>query len=177
MPMPPGQIILYFLGMLAIIFASYYVTLLVGRRAQGQVGGKLRNKNINIVDRFSISRDKSFCLVEIAGKIYVVGITNQTMTLLDTLEAAAFSEAAAIQNTEQKNYVFPAAGFAGGITSGLTVKLANFIASKTGGKMRDNVSGGKAGSFSESMKNAREKTSSVRQDEIVTERTNNPEEL
>ena len=149
--MQPGQVIGYFIGIIAIIFAAYYVTYYVGKRASGQSMGRLRNKNINVIDRFSISRDKSFCLVEIAGKVYVVGVTNQSMTLLDTLDAAAFSEAAAMKNPESNFSAAPGSKY----TSAITNKMAEFIAKKTGQTMPEtDVTSEK---FSESMKNAQAK--------------------
>jgi len=126
--MQPGQVIGFFIGLIAIIFAAYYVTYYVGKKASGQSTGMLRNKNINVIDRFAISRDKSFYLIEIAGKVYVVGVSNQTMTLLDTLDAAAFSEAAAVQATEANWQTVPG----GKYTKAITNKLAEFIAKKTG---------------------------------------------
>jgi len=126
--MPPGQVIVFFVGLIAIIFAAYYVTYYIGLKASGQSRGRLRNKNINIVDRFSISKDKSFCLVEISGKVYVIGITNQSMTLIDTLDAAAFSEAAA----EQRDKPLWQAAPGGRFTGPMTRKLAGFMAKRMG---------------------------------------------
>ena len=158
--MEPGQVILYFIGLIAIIFAAYYVTYFISVKASGQSRGRLRNKNINIIDRFSISRDKSFYLVEIAGKVYVVGITNHGMTLIDTLDAAAFSEAAAEQRDKPEWYGMPG----GKITGPLTAKLAAFIAGKTGRTMDpggDNPGGGTgSNSFAETMKAAGKKNQS-----------------
>jgi len=149
--MPPGQVIVFFVGLIAIIFAAYYVTYYIGLKASGQSKGRLRNKNINVIDRFAVSRDKSFYLVEIAGKVYVVGVTNQTMTLLDTLDAAAFPEAAA-EHRDMPQW----RGAAGGrFTGPMTKKLAAFLAGKAGRAPENGERAG--GSFTESMDRAREK--------------------
>jgi len=168
--MEPGQVIVFFIGLIVVIFAAYYVTYYIGMKASGQSRGRLRNKNINLVDRFSISKDKSFCLVEIAGKVYVIGITNQTMTLLDTLDAAAFSEAAAEQREAPRWQV----AYGGKYTGPLTTKLAAFIAKKMGRPIQ--ASGGAdGGAFETSMKTAREKDRSRPVGIVQAERFEDPE--
>jgi len=170
--MGTGQVIGFFVGLIAIIFAAYYVTYFIGKKAQGQNLGRIRNKNINVIDRFAISRDKSFYLVEIAGKVYVVGITNQNITLLDTLDAAAFSKAAAVQKAETKWNTVPG----GKYTAGITRKMADFIAMKMGTTPpSEEVS--RFESFSDSMKAANNKRDSGAQGEEDPEQKDNPEEL
>jgi len=174
--MDSGQIVLYFLGLIAIIFAAYYVTYFIGKRASGQSLGRLRNKNINLIDRFAISKDKSFCLIEISGKVYVVGITNQAMTLLDTLDAAAFSEAAAMQDSGQNSAQRYPDIPGGKYTAAMTKKLADFIAKKTGRTVStDNTD--RFESFSDKMKAASEKHPTEQPAQDEAERRDNPEEL
>jgi len=169
--MEPGQVILFFIGLIVIIFAAYYVTYYVGLKASGRSRGRLRNKNINLIDRFSISKDKSFCLIEIAGKVYVVGITNQSMTLLDTLDAAAFSKAAAERNDKPQWNMMPGGRFSGEMTK----KLAAFMAKKMGRPFDpDDNSGGKA--FADSMKTAHEKNRSGQPDNGQESRADDPED-
>jgi len=71
--------------MVLIIFAAYFMTKFVAARANGTVG---RSRYIRIIDRFSISKDKMFVLIAVGESVYLVGVTNQGMTLLDqkTLE-------------------------------------------------------------------------------------------
>jgi flagellar biogenesis protein FliO len=169
--MEPLQVALSLAGVVLVIIACYYVTYYIGVKASGQSRGRLRNKNINIIDRFAISRDKSFCIVEIAGKIYVIGVTNQSMTLIDTLDAAAFNESAAERRVTQSWHAVPG----GRITRKLTNKLAQFIA-----RMMGRTPGG-AGSpggetFEESMRAAREKDQSGQPDRAQAERNDDPEE-
>jgi len=169
--MEPGQVIMFFIGLIVIIVAAYYVTYYVGLKASGQSRGRLRNKNINMLDRFSISKDKSFCLVEIAGKVYVIGITNQSMTLLDTLDAAAFSEAAAEHRDTTQWSMTPGGRFTGPMTK----KLAAFISRKTG-RPYDSDFNENRGAFSDSMKTAREKTRSGQADSNQEEHKKSPED-
>ena len=128
--MEPMQVALFIVGTVLIIVAAYYVTYYIGVKSSGASRG--RNRNINILDRFSISKDKSFCLVEIAGKVYVVAVTNQSMTLLDTLDAATFAGNAAERggaSFRQKTNARPAGGT---YSNRMTYKLASFIAAKLG---------------------------------------------
>jgi len=181
--MPTGQVIVFFVGLIAIIFAAYYVTYYIGLKASGQSKGRLRNKNINVIDRFSISKDKSFCIVEIAGKVYVIGITNQSMTLIDTLDAAAFSVEAA---AEQRDMPMWQAAPGGRITGPMTKKLAGFLAKKIKRPLADKEDtkrtqrsgGGQApdGSFSESMDMARERNRSGQSDRVGTENSESAED-
>jgi len=166
--MPPGQVILFFVGLIAIIFAAYYVTYYIGLKAtgRGRSGGRLRNKNINIIDRFSISKDKSFFLVEIQDKVYVIGVTLQTMTLIDTLDAAAFTEAAAEHRDTAPRYAPPG----GRITGPITKKLAEFMAKKMG-RTLDTRENQERGSFTDSMKQAEEKSRTEQHDHARSNHT------
>ena len=123
--MQPLQVTLFIVGTIVIIIAAYYVTYFIGIKSSGASRG--RNRNINLLDRFSISKDKSFCLVEIAGKVYVVAVTNQSMTLLDTLDAATFAENAAERGGASS---WQAPG--GKYSARMTGKLASFLAARMG---------------------------------------------
>ncbi|MCL1835269.1 MAG: flagellar biosynthetic protein FliO [Oscillospiraceae bacterium] len=143
--MEPVQVVIFIIGTILIIVAAYYVTYFVGSKASGTGRGRAKNRNINLLDRFAISKDKSFCIVEIAGKIYVIGVTNQSMTLIDTLDAATFAE-----NAEERggSAYWQAPG--GKYTSRMTGRLAAFMSGRMN-KKRD------AASFSETMRNAQKK--------------------
>ena len=159
--MPPLQVLMSFIGIIVVLIAAYYATYYIGMKASGRSrgGGKGKNKtgHIKILERFAISKDKSFCIVEIAGKVYIVGVTNQAMTLLDTLEAAQlanFADESGDAATRNKPE--------GGPYSGKYVnKLAAFIAQKTG-RTIDTADNKKtdSGTFAESMQSAREKKTS-----------------
>jgi len=152
--MPPLKVILSLAGIVVIIIAAYYATWFVSAKASGQSRGKIRNKNINLLDRFAVSKDKSFCLVEIAGKVYVVGMTNQSMTLIDSLDAAEFAE------TETERRDTAAWNMAGsGFINRTTKRLAEFLAHKMGRQLEVNDNGSGA-AFASSMRNAHEKSRS-----------------
>jgi len=126
--MQPVQVTLFIVGTIIIIIAAYYVTYFIGVKSTGASRG--RNRNINLLDRFSISKDKSFCLVEIAGKVYVVAVTNQSMTLLDTLDAATFAGTAAERGGASSWQT--QGGQGGKYTARMTNRLASFLAARMG---------------------------------------------
>ena len=80
-------------GIFLVIAAAYYVTYFISAKAQGM--SRLRggsHQHIKLVSRFAIARDKSFIIVEIAGSVYIIGVSGTTMTLLDKIDSAAFAE-------------------------------------------------------------------------------------
>ena len=168
--MDPVRVAFSLIGIIILIIAAYYVTWFVGVKASGQSRSKHRNKNISLIDRFAFSKDKSFCLVEIGGKVYVIGITNQSMTLIDTLDAAVFAET----NTEHnETTAWQIAG--GGFTSRMTKKIAELLAKKIGRQPKISSEGGGA-TFADSMKKACENNAAGRPYSVQTEQTNDLEE-
>ena len=119
--MPPLQVALSIIGMVIIIIGAYYVTYYVGVKSSGLSRG--RNRNINMIDRFAMSKDKSFCIVEIAGKVYIVGVTNHAMTLFDTFDSEEF-EKISIKGDTALRQGMPGSPF-GGMKKGLKSFLAN----------------------------------------------------
>ena len=161
--MPPMQVILSLIGIIIVIIAAYYATYYIGLKASGQNRGKNRGRNKNIIvrERFAISKDKSFCIVEIAGKIYVVGVTNQSMALLDTYDAAEFAKNEA-ENTDAAVWGAPP----GGPFSGKYVnKLSSFMARRMGKSLGTGVSADmRNGSFADNMKSAQDRSVSGQPD-------------
>jgi len=127
--MPPEQVILFIIGTIVILFGAYYVTYFIGMKASGQTRAGLKNRNIKLIDRYAIARDKQFCVIEVAGKVYIVGVTNHTMTLLDTLDAAAFVELTEIDEENNLPWNKTPVGQYG---NKLTRMVVAFVAEKTG---------------------------------------------
>jgi len=159
--MPPEQVIMFIIGTVVVLFGAYYVTYYVGMKASGQTRAGFKNRNIKLIDRYAIARDKQFCIIEIAGKVYIVGATNHAMMLLDTIDAEEFERLAekyADNNTMPWNMT--PVGQYGNM---LTRKVVEFIAKKTGKIPQDeetgptgpknNVEYNKSG-FAESLKEA-----------------------
>lgn len=140
-------------GIIIIIVGAYYVTYYIGVKASGRSRGRIRNRNIALLDRFSISKDKSFCLIEIAGKIYVVGVTNQSITLLDTLSAEEYARVAEKNNAEAWSAA-SAIQPGGGFFNRFIYYMAEGIKNRRG---RGNSTETNRETFADSMRSAREK--------------------
>lgn len=139
--MPPLQVVWSIGGIVLIIVAAYYVTYFIGVKSQGISRGK--TQNIQLVDRFAISRDKSFCLVEVSGNVYLVAITNQSMTLIDKIDSAAFAEFAAERGGTD---IYPGKPLHKAGQQGFP---DNNLISFVGGKIKEKLSGKKAGDYSD----------------------------
>ena len=173
----PVRLAISLVGIVIIIAGAYYTTYYIGLKASGQGSGKNRaaaggrHRNIVLLERFAISKDKSFCIVEIAGKVYVVGVTNQAMTVLDKLEAEDF------MRLPPEDHKAPRSVIPGGQFSGKLVnKLASFIErriGKTHGATDSNDSQEKT--FADSMKTARDKNISGQPDRVEAERPDGSE--
>jgi len=175
--MPPEQVILFIIGTIVILFGAYYVTYFIGMKATGQSRTGLRNRNISLLDRYAIARDKQFCIIEIADKVYIIGVTNHTMTLLDTIDAAAFAEFTEKNEDNVTPWNMTPVGQYG---NKLTRKLVAFVAEKTG-RTQQNAKNTGDTDFSESLKEAEraaDETEENTQDEEPSEnQTENPEDI
>ena len=157
------RLALSIVGIVVVIAGAYYATYFIGTKASGQSRGRIRgaNRNIVVLERFAISKDKSFCIVEIFGKVYIVGVTNQSMSLLDTLDAEKYAEYAAESGFKETWHAVPGGAFSGKMVN----KLASFMSERMG-KTRD-MSGNEGinrSEFADSMKNARERNISGQPD-------------
>jgi len=170
--MLPTQVVVFIAGTVVIIFGAYYVTYYIGLKASGQNRSRIKNRNINMLDRFAMSKDKSFCLIEIAGKVYVVGVTNQSMTLLDTLDAAKFAEAAAERSDPSPWTAMPGNQLGRRLVNRLSFFLAGKMRRPDGTKFNGNA---EKETFAESMKTAHEKNVSRQTDHAGAERSDDPE--
>jgi len=148
--MPPDRVVLFIIGTIVVLFGAYYVTYYVGMKATGQTRAGLKNRNINVLDRYAIARDKQFCVIEIAGKVYVIGVTNHTMTLLDTIDAADFAEKTKSNEESITSWGMTPVGQYG---NRLTRKVVEFIAIKTGKMQQYKEKSGEA-DFAENLKEA-----------------------
>ena len=69
--------------MLLVIFLAYYVTKFVAVKSRTGFG---KPRYFKLIDRFNISKDKMIVLVSVGQAAYLIGVTNQTVTLIDTIE-------------------------------------------------------------------------------------------
>ena len=72
-----------------VVFAAYYVTRFTAARARPNLGNR---RGIRLLDRFALARDKMIVLVEVGEAVYMLGVTNQSINLIDTVELPELSE-------------------------------------------------------------------------------------
>ena len=150
--MPPGQVVSLII-VVVFIFGAFYARHLILQRMSGHsnIRAGFGNRKIAVLDRFAISRDKSFCIVEVAGKIYLVAMTNQAVTLLDTFDAAEFEQASAESRAASPVKV-PAGN---SLKDRMTRSLAGFMARRMGRTIEFEDSADKnESSFAETMRAA-----------------------
>lgn len=70
-----------------IIGAAYYVTKLVAKKGSGF---STKGADIKLLGSRSFGRDKHLVITEIGEKVYVLGMTAQNITVIDTLPAGEF---------------------------------------------------------------------------------------
>jgi len=120
------------------IFALFYVRAYILRRMSGQGGGGFGRRNVEVLEQFAIARDRSFCLVKVAGKIYFVAFAGNTVTLLDSFDVTAFSEAVAEsvdKDVDEKSFgaIMSSKMQAGNsLQARMTRKMARFFAARMG---------------------------------------------
>lgn len=85
-----------------VVLAAYFVTRFL---ASGVRPGGQNPHSMKLIDRFAVSKDKMFVLISAGQSAYLVGVTNQTMTLIDTVDLSE------VQGTERQKPVFHVQSF------------------------------------------------------------------
>ncbi|MDR2420999.1 MAG: flagellar biosynthetic protein FliO [Oscillospiraceae bacterium] len=81
---------LFAAGTAVVIIAAYCATYFIGSRGMRTRAAR----DIRLRDHFAVSKDKSFALVEVRGRVYLVALTNGGAALLDTYDLAEFEASA-----------------------------------------------------------------------------------
>lgn len=80
----PGlfNVVLLVIICVAVIAAAYFVTRFMARR----VGGNGKSRHMQVLDRLSISNDKQIMMVKAGDKVYVLGVTGQSINHIATMD-------------------------------------------------------------------------------------------
>lgn len=70
------------LVMIAVLLGAYYTTKFISRKSTQST----KNKYFKIIDRIVVSKDKQIIMLEVGDKHFMVGITNQAISLIGTFE-------------------------------------------------------------------------------------------
>ncbi|MCL1975538.1 MAG: flagellar biosynthetic protein FliO [Firmicutes bacterium] len=96
--MPATQIVAFIIGSIVVIVGAYFATYLVARGSQKVYRGRL----IQVLDRFSLAKDKSLLLIAVYNKIYLVAFAAGSVTLLDNIDPEAVAALTAQANQPEE---------------------------------------------------------------------------
>lgn len=65
-----------------VIVLAWFTTRFVGLR----MGGAVRGRSLRVLEHVPAGRDRSVMLLEVGGRVYLVGSTAQQVTLLDAID-------------------------------------------------------------------------------------------
>lgn len=82
------DIFVYIFFFVMVIVGAYYSTKMISKKGVMSAKGR----KINIIERVNIDKDKSFALLKICDKIYLVGISTNGMTVIDTFDEEEIME-------------------------------------------------------------------------------------
>lgn len=90
-----GSIVALFAMLVLLILAAYFTTKFVG----GKANRFFHSKYMLLLDRLNISKDKSVMIVKVGEKHYVLGVSAQRVSLIDTLPEDSLTELEAPKTT------------------------------------------------------------------------------
>lgn len=71
------------LCVVAVLFMAYYLTRIYAKKMGTYFG---TSQNIKVIDRIPVGKGSSIAVVELQGEQYLLGITEQNITMIDKLE-------------------------------------------------------------------------------------------
>lgn len=101
------QLLLGVLGVIVVIFGAYYTTAVVARRA----GRAQQGRVVRTLDRFAVGKDKMFCLLEMGDSLYLIGMSEGAVAVIDKLTGSAAQEIREACAQDGGNILTRGAGF------------------------------------------------------------------
>lgn len=77
------HIILAMVGIVVVLFLAYYLTRLYAKKMGTYFG---TGQNIKVIDRLPVGKGSSIAVVELKGQQYLLGVTEQNISLIDKLD-------------------------------------------------------------------------------------------
>ena len=84
----------YIVVMVAVLIAAYLTTKFISGRAQKTHKGRF----INFLDRLPMGKDKNIILIEVGGHNFLVGVTNQSISVLGQVDGGELKNAQETKN-------------------------------------------------------------------------------
>jgi flagellar protein FliO/FliZ len=94
-----GTTFFYFVVMIAILVAAYFTTKYISGK-----GAHLKSRNIRMVDRMMIGKDKHIVLIEVGDKNLLIGVTNQAINVLGDIDGGTLKFKSETKSSEQKGF-------------------------------------------------------------------------
>jgi len=89
----------YIVVMVAVIVAAYVATKYLAGK-----GSRVQTRHMRILDRMMLSRDKHIALIEVGDQTLLIGVTNQSITVLGNIDGETLkTEQTASEMTAQKS--------------------------------------------------------------------------
>lgn len=83
-----------------VIGLAYGTTLLIGKKSNSFMG----NKNAKVLQQIALNMNFQITVIQVQQKVYIIGKTNKTMELLDTIPLDEWEEnEKELRNKEQQN--------------------------------------------------------------------------
>lgn len=83
------SVVLLLAGFALVLMLAYWTTRMVGRRYGA---GMNSGGSFQVLDRMAMGQDRMLCIVQVADKTLLLGVTPQTITNLGELDAGALPE-------------------------------------------------------------------------------------
>lgn len=81
---------------LVAVFAVLYACYLFSRFLARRVGKTVNSSNIRILERVALSQDKGLVIAEVCGAVYLIGFSNNSVTILKELDASLLRQQPAV---------------------------------------------------------------------------------
>lgn len=89
----------YIIGFCFILFLAYYVTKFIAKRTNSVIS----EKNVRIIQNIRLDKNNRITIVIIYSKLYVLGISNNNISVLDKFDIKA-KESSDTEKTEYNNF-------------------------------------------------------------------------
>jgi flagellar biogenesis protein FliO len=83
------SVILTLVGIIVILVLAYFAS----KWYAGRMGGTAMAKHIKVIDRLFIGKNASILIIELAGVQYLIGVTEQGVSILKELDEPIIPEA------------------------------------------------------------------------------------
>jgi|AGTN01.2.fsa_nt_gi flagellar biosynthetic protein FliO len=89
----------YFIVMIAILAGAYFTTKFIAGK-----GNRVKSRNIRMIDRMMVGKDKQIVLIEVGDKNLLIGVTNQAINVLGDIDGETLTAQSESGASAQKGF-------------------------------------------------------------------------